>query len=207
MLFLRANMPQEQKQNPLFVFPFFYDRIGGMNIPIADIYEFHRVRTACHIACMNYFAGLLGYHFPEHDNDKGIEPMRTGYAYKNYANYHPDYNLPDNYEELAKIAISTHHEHASHHVDFYNGDVSQIPDIHVIEMVADWASANFEQLYVLRDCPYNTVLEWFNAVMGNKNWTETQLNMIHTAMKTIEEKMDKDAVMKIWKPTLAISAL
>ena len=175
-----------------------------MAIPIEDIYNFHHVRTACHINCMNYFAGLMGYHFPEHDNDKGIEPMRTGYAYKNYANYHPEYNLPDNYEDLAKIAITTHHKHAPHHVDFYNGNVSQIPDVHLIEMVCDWASANFEQLYLLHDCPYETVADWFDAEMSNKNWTDAQLNVIHEAMDFIERHMDKDAVMKIWEPVSAL---
>ena len=180
---------------------------ADMTIPIEDIYEFHRVRTACHIQCMNYFAGLLGLHFPEHDDDKNIEPMRTGYAYKNYANYHPGYNLPDNYEELAKIAITTHHEHASHHVNFYGGDVSKIPDIHLLEMVCDWASANFEQRFILRDYEFDTVWEWFNARMSDLDWSDAQMKTIRDTTDFLEKHTDKDSVMQIWAPTLAKSDL
>ena len=181
--------------------------MSDMNIPVEDIYDFHRVRTACHIECMNYFAGLLGYHFPEHDNDKGVEPMRTGYAFRNYANYHPGYNIPEKYDDLAKVAIATHHEHASHHIDFYDGDVTKVPNVHLIEMVADWASANFEQLYVLHDCPYEKVIDWFNAVMADKGWTESQLQTIQDAIAFTEKHMDYDSVMEIWQPAIELCDL
>ena len=178
-----------------------------MHIPVETIIDFHHKRTQCHIDCVNYFAGLLGYHFPEHDNDKNIEPMRTGYAYNNYAKYHPNYNLPANYEDLAKIAITTHHEHASHHVDFYGGDVSKIPNIHLLEMICDWASANFEQVFVLRDYEFETVWEWFNARMKHLNWTDKQLKMIRETTEFLNERTDKEALMQIWQPALEKSDL
>lgn len=176
-----------------------------MNISIDTIYKFHSVRTACHIATVNYFAELLGYHFPEHDGDKSTEPMRTGYAYTNYAKYHPEYNLPENYTELFHIAHKTHHEHATHHVQFYGGDVSKIPDIHVIEMVCDWCAANFEQVYIVHNIEYNTVDEWFNAKMGNLNWTDAQRGIIHSALDTIARNRDNQKIIKIWAPVLEIA--
>ena len=178
-----------------------------MNISIDTIYEFHRVRTGCHIATVNYFAELLGYHFPEHDNDKSVEPMRTGYAYTNYAKYHPKYNLPENYTELFHAAHKTHHEHATHHVQFYGGDVSKIPDVHVIEMVCDWSAANFEQVSVMGDCEYNTTLEWFDAKMAHLNWTDAQMDIIHSTLDKIAQNRDDQKIMKIWSPVLEIADL
>ena len=71
-----------------------------VNVPIETIYEFHKTRTACHVASVNYFAGLLGYHFPEHDNDKNTEPMRTVYAYKNYASYSLEKTMAKNSDNV-----------------------------------------------------------------------------------------------------------
>lgn len=173
-----------------------------MSISVETIYEFHKVRTACHVASVNYFAVLIGYHFPEHDNDKNTEPMRTGYAYKNYSEYHPEYKIPDNYSELFDVAHKTHHEHATHHIEFYNGDVSKIPDVQVIEMVCDWFSANFEQVFVLRDYEYRTVIEWFDATMSDKNWSESQLKTIHETSEFLEKATNTDALMQIWSPVI-----
>ena len=36
-----------------------------MKISVEKIFQFHHLRTQAHIDCLNYFAGLLGYHFPE----------------------------------------------------------------------------------------------------------------------------------------------
>ena len=54
-----------------------------MAVTLKTIFDFHRKRTQAHIDCLNYFAGLMGYHFPEHDNDKNSGTMQTAYAYKN----------------------------------------------------------------------------------------------------------------------------
>jgi hypothetical protein len=156
---------------------------------------------------VNYFAGLLGYHFPEHDNDKNTEPMRTGYAYKNYASYHPEYKLLDKYVALFDVAHSAHHAHASHHIEFYGGNVAQIPDICLVEMVCDWSAANFEQVSVMGDCEYNATLEWFNAQMAHLNWTDAQMDIIHSALDKIAQNRDDQKIMKIWAPVLEIADL
>ncbi len=173
-----------------------------MKVPLQDIYEFHRIRTKCHVDSVNYFASLLGYQFPEHDNDKNIEPMRTGYAYTNYASYHSDFKMLPEYKALFEVAHSTHHEHAAHHVRFYNKDASKIPFVHIIEMVCDWFSSNFEQKCILHDCKYKSVLDWFDKHMADLNWTDEQLHLIRETANFLERHMDHDAVMQIWKDTL-----
>ena len=170
-----------------------------MKVSIDKIYEFHKKRTACHVASVNYFAGLLGYQFPEHDNDKNAEPMRTGYAYKNYATYHPEYNLPDNYAELFGVAHKTHHEHASHHIESYSGDVSRIPDVCLIEMICDWFSANFEQVFIQHDLTYATVKSWLDMKIAHLNWSDAQLQIIHETSELLERTRDNDVLVRIWE--------
>ena len=191
--------PQEQKPYTLFVFPTIYDKINtDMNIPLDKIYEFHKLRTSCHIASVNYFADLVGYHFPEHDNDKNIEPIRTGYAYKNYASYHFEYKMPDNYSELYELAHTIHHMHAPHHIEFYAGDATKISDTCLIEMICDWFSANFEQVNILNDYEYKSVSDWFNAKMSNYNWTPVQLKIIHDVIEKLQRESDSNNLMRIW---------
>lgn len=173
-----------------------------VNVPIETIYEFHKTRTACHVASVNYFAGLLGYHFPEHDNDKNTEPMRTGYAYKNYASYHPEYKLLDKYVALFDAAHSAHHAHASHHIEYYGGDVAQIPDICLVEMVCDWFSASFEQVNIIHDYEYETVSGWFDAKLSHLDWTAAQLKTIRETINLIENRMNVADIMKIWAPVM-----
>lgn len=151
---------------------------------------------------VNYFAGLAGYQFPEHDNDKNTEPMRTGYAYKNYAGYHSNYKMPENYDELFNVAHHEHHSHATHHVEYYDGDVARIPDICVIEMVCDWFSANFEQTYILHDYEYETAAEWFDAKMSAHNWTTPQLETIRKMIALLNHKKNVADLMKIWAPVI-----
>lgn len=128
--------------------------------------------------------------------------MRTGYAYKNYAGYHREYNLPDNYDDLFVVARKTHHAHASHHIEFYNMDASKIPDICLIEMVCDWFSASFEQVYVVHEYEYKTVTEWFDAQMAHMNWTPAQLKTIRKTIDLIESRTNNDEVMNIWEPII-----
>ena len=173
-----------------------------MNVPIETIYEFHKTRTACHVACVNYFAKLLGYHFPKHDCDKNIEPMRTGYAYKNYSSYHPECKLLNKYAELFDAAHAAHHEHASHHIEYYNGDVANIPHDCLIEMICDWFSANFEQVNILHDYEYETVAGWFDAKLSHLNWTAAQLKTMRETIDLIKSRMNADDIMKIWAPAM-----
>ena len=178
-----------------------------MNVSVETIYNFHRVRTACHVASVNYFAGLLGYHFPEHDNDKNIEPIRTGYAYKNYAKYHKNYNILPAYEGIFTTAHATHHAHASHHLEFYGGDVSHVSRVCLIEMICDWFSANFEQIYILGDIEYSCVSTWFDATMAHLNWTPQQLKMIRETIEFLGRVADKSELMRMWAPALELAEI
>ena len=177
-----------------------------MNIDIKDIYEFSALRIACHVESVNYFEGLLGYHFPEHDNDKNIEPMRTGYAYMIYSIYHKNFNLTDEYEKLYRDAHKTHHRHATHHIHHYK-NVSEIPNIRIYEMVSDWASANFEQMNII--CLKNAICirDWFEKNRANNAWTVEQLDIINKSIEIINKNTDKTIVHKIWEPVLDKSDL
>ena len=71
-----------------------------MYIPVEKILDFYEKRTCAHIKSVNYFAGLIGYHFPEHDNDKMTGTIRTGYAHITYAKYHPEFTVTQTQREL-----------------------------------------------------------------------------------------------------------
>ena len=110
--------------------------------------------------------------------------------------------MPDNYRELFALAHKTHHEHATHHVQYYGFNAELIPEVCLMEMICDWFSANFEQVFILHDCEYESVTEWFDAQMAHINWTGTQLKMIHKMIELIENRLNHDDIMKIWAPIL-----
>lgn len=174
----------------------------AVNIDINDIFKFSELRIACHVRALNYFAGILGYSFPEHDNDKNVEPMRTGYAYIIYAAYHKNFRLLPEHEQLCLDAKKVHYQHAPHHVAHYQ-NVTDIPDIRIYEMVSDWSSANFEQKYILclKDTP--DINDWFEQNHAKLPWTPHQLELIRKSLKIISEKTDIDTVRAIWQPALA----
>ena len=64
-----------------------------MKIDINEIFTFYELRIKSHVEAVNYFASLLGYHFPEHDSDKVTEQIRTGYAYIFYKTYHKNFHV------------------------------------------------------------------------------------------------------------------
>lgn len=177
-----------------------------MKIDLNDIFNFYEMRIACHVKSMNYFASLLGYHFPEHDGDKIEEPIRTGYAYIFYQAYHKKLVLNDEYEKLCDIAKNTHHNHATHHIEHYK-NVRDIPDICLYEMVADWASANFEQMNILQEDCAVPISDWFNNNMKKLNWTEHQLKIIYDSFDIINKKTENDKIMAIWQPLLKLADL
>ncbi len=177
-----------------------------MNIDIKDIYEFSALRIACHVKSMNYFAGLLGYHFPEHDNDKNCEPMRTGYAYVIYGIYHKNFRLTEEYEKFYYDAHKTHHEHATHHIQHYE-KVADIPDIRIYEMVSDWASANFEQMKIICLKDAIGICDWFEKKCADNAWTPHQLDIIKKSIQIINENTDETVLRKIWAPVLEKSDL
>lgn len=172
-----------------------------MNINVNDIFDFYETRIKCHIESMNYFASLLGYHFPEHDSDKVQEPIRTGYSYIFYKTYHKNFHPTPEHETLCKDAINLHHAHAPHHIQYYT-DVSQIPDVRIYEMVSDWASANFEQMDIIHE-PDSVPLEiWFKNKMAKLPWTKHQLEIFKKSFEIIDKNTDIEKVKVIWQPVL-----
>ena len=177
-----------------------------MNVLMSDIFEFYELRISCHVKSMNYFADILGYHFPEHDGDKVEEPIRTGYAYVFYNAYHKNFHLSNEHIALCKDAGRLHHEHANHHIQHYS-DASQIPDIYLYEMIADWASANFEQMNIIKEKDAVSIEEWFANNMAQYNWTNHQLEIIKNAFEKIAKNTNNETVVAIWQPVVEKSDL
>ena len=174
-----------------------------MIINTDDIFKFYEKRIECHIKSVNYFASLLGHNFPDHDRDKVKEPIRTGYAYIFYNNYHPQLNLMNEYFDLCKDAHDTHHKHATHHIEHYD-NVQNIPDVSLYEMFADWNSANFEQINILHEPDAILLDEWFDKNMSKLPWSDYQLEIIKKSFETIKEKTDKEIVESIWQELLSL---
>ncbi len=168
-----------------------------MKIPINEIIEFHIMRTSAHIDTLNYFAGLLGHCFPNHDHDKYTEPYRTGYAYINYAKHHPNCHITDAQRELFDIAHDEHHRMQSHHIEHYD-NVGDIPKTVLIEMICDWYSANFESQLLNEHPQYPTVATWFDKKMSALPWTDAQRTFIAQTIQDIEHRINRDDIMKIW---------
>lgn len=184
-----------------------YDIIPLMRISIETINKFHHARTQAHIDCLNYHASLLGYHFPEHDNDKHSGPMMIGYSYKNYNKYHPEYNIPETNMELFRKMNAEHHISQTHHLEHYS-DVSEISDITLIEMVCDWFSANFEQRYLTHeDANDLSVRKWFDTQLRHNpkyKWSQKQIDLICSTIDFLEMYANYDEIMKIWQPLLSM---
>lgn len=168
-----------------------------MLVNINDIFKFYETRLLCHVRSVNYFASLLGHSFPEHDGDKTDEPIRTGYAYIVYNEYHPQLHLVREYFDLCENAKRDHHNHSTHHIPYYT-DVSKIPDLRLYEMISDWASANFEQKNILNDPNAIGLEQWFDNNMANHPWTEHQIKLIKKSFDVIREKTDYDVAKSIW---------
>ncbi len=171
-----------------------------MKIDVNDIFDFYELRIKCHIESVNYFASLLGYHFPEHDSDKVHEPTRTGYAYIFYSDYHKDIHLKPEHRELCNMVHDDHHKHAEHHIEHYKS-VSEIPDIRLYEILSDWASADFEQQEIIKDETAVSLREWFKNV-SSLPWTEHQLDIINRTFDIFEKKTDHAQISAIWEPVL-----
>lgn len=168
-----------------------------MNIPIEEIIAFHTRRTQCHIETLNYFAQLLGCHFPEHDKDKNTEPYRTGYAYYNYAKHHQNCAMLPQQHDAFSAAHDEHHKMQPHHIEHYY-TMADIPDIIITEMICDWHSANFEQNVITHENEFATVTEFFCKKMSKHDWSARQLGFIRDTIDEIAQRADYDEVIKIW---------
>lgn len=180
-----------------------YDTIHNMLIPIEKILDFYKLRTKLHVQSMNYFAGLIGYHFPEHDNDKTSGTILTGYAYKVYAKYHPECVMTKAQNDLYKSAQIEHHKTQPHHIEYYNNDVSRISDMTLIEMICDWHSASFEQRFITHEDSIGyTVYDFFVTHLNHLDWSEHQYGLIHEILEFLDMYTNHNDIMKIWSPLL-----
>ena len=167
-----------------------------MQIPMDEILDFHKRRTNCHIASLNYFAGLLGYNFPKHDYDKFTDPIMAGYAYFNYARYHGA-KITQQYLDAFDKAHAEHHSTQSHHLEHY-ADIREISHDTIIEMVCDWCSANFEQSNITHEDDFETVMDYFEQKIAQLNWTDAQRKTITETIKFLEQHADPQQLYKIW---------
>ena len=179
------------------------DIITNMHIPIEKILNFHEQRTKAHINCVNYFAGLIGYHFPEHDNDKMLGTIRNGYAYAIYKKYHPEFTFTPTQREFYDLAHDDHHKTQPHHLEHYNHDVSRISDMTLIEMICDWHSASFEQRFITHEDSIGlSVYDYFSINLHHLNWSTHQLGLIQTMFDFLDMYTSHQDVMSIWTPLI-----
>lgn len=168
-----------------------------MQIPMDKILEFHKRRTQCHVASLNYFAGLLGYNFPKHDYDKFINPIQIGYAYYNYANYHPNCKITQQYKEAFLHAHDEHHCTQPHHIEHYT-NIQEMNHNTIIEMVCDWFSANFEQTNITHINKFKSVMDFFEKQLSQLNWTKSQRETIIETINFLQKNTDSQKLYMIW---------
>ena len=183
-----------------------YDTLCNMLIPIKKILDFHQLRTQSHIDCVNYFAGLIGYHFPEHDYDKMLGTIRTGYAHAVYKKYHPEFTLTETQRELYEMVHDDHHNSQPHHLEHYQNDVSKISDMTLMEMICDWHSASFEQRFITHeDSIGHTVYDYWSTRLHHLNWSEHQITTITEILEFLDMYTNHNDVMKIWSPLINLT--
>ena len=169
-----------------------------MNIPIEEIINFHIKRTNCHVQTLNYFAQILGYHFPEHDSDKYKEPYIFGYAYCNYAKHHKNCAmLPQQKEIFAKVH-EEHHKMQPHHIEHYTS-MQDISNIALTEMLCDWHSANFEQNFITNENEFSSISDFFQKKMSKLDWSKKQLEYINMVIEKISTTSNYEEIKQIWE--------
>lgn len=174
-----------------------------MLIAAEKILDFYKLRTQSHINCVNYFAGLLGYQFPEHDGDKISGLIRTGYANIIYAKYHPEFTLTANQRELYDMAHAEHHKTQPHHLEYYNNDVSRISDMTLIEMICDWHSASFEQRYITHEDTIGySVYDFWATRLHHLGWSPRQQALVLEMLEFLDTYARHENILDIWQPLL-----
>jgi len=164
-----------------------------------EILEFHKKRTDAHIAGVNYFAGLVGARFPDHDADKSAAPLLEPYALKNYANYHPDFPWTDSDEAAFDRARRAHHAAAAHHPESYAA-ATDMPDDRITEMLCDWSAANKEQLLIRNVREYIDVADFFaREALPEHRFSAGQSRLIVSLMADMVSRFDEGKFLSIWE--------
>ena len=165
----------------------------------SEIIEFYKRRTGAHITALNYFAGLLGTRFPEHDSDKFSAPLLIPYALKNYSDYHPDFAWSDALEKESQCAWYKHHSSAAHHVESY-ADIADMPDTRITEMLCDWFTANNEQNLVQKRPVYCTIMDFYSRhALPTFKFVPRQQTLILELIEELKVREDTEKFLEIWK--------
>ena len=69
-------------------------------------------------------------------------------------------------------------------------------------MVADWSSANFENMNIIHDPESVPIQKWFDNNMADLGWTDHQLDIIKKSFDIIDKNTDIETITKIWQPLL-----
>ena len=72
----------------------------------------------------------------------------------------------------------------------------------VYEMIADWASANFEQMNIIHDPEAVEIETWFQNKMADQGRTDEQMDIIKKSFEIIHTNTDDEHVKSIWAPLL-----
>lgn len=149
-------------------------------------------RTQNHINLVNKYAKKVGYKFPDHDSEK-ITKLVNSYCLFVI----PNTERTDAEKAVLGAATLLHVLQNPHHPEFWtetsldgftrenftpNGPVeaTKMPEIALIEMVADWCA-------VAEEKGTNTPLEWFERVNG-KRWIFTNK----------QQEVIKDLISQMW---------
>ena len=173
-----------------------------MALNTKDIFDFYDLRMLCHINSVNYFAGLFGRQFPEHDNDKFSDSMRNGYAYVFYNTYYKNFDISDEQIIACNAVKYQHHKNATHHIEHYDM-VSDIPDTCLCEILCDCAATNFEFLRIIQQPGTLPLTEWFQQNMLQLPWNQKQMDIINKSLDILDKNSNFDTVTEIWQTLLA----
>ncbi|MDR1026856.1 MAG: DUF5662 family protein [Rickettsiales bacterium] len=161
-----------------------------------------RARTAAHIASVNYFANLIGLSFPDHDASKFKEPEHDAYVV--YSRRFGDNPIPPTEAEAAAARAAKRHHWTTnpHHAQFY-ADVSEMPEIRMIEMACDLSAVNKEanmKRYGGKGDEYSSATDYLERVsFRDFAFTIVQADFLRMTAARLERLFRAADFAKIWR--------
>ncbi|MDR2770380.1 MAG: DUF5662 family protein [Rickettsiales bacterium] len=107
--------------------------------------EYFLRRLFRHRLSVNYFAELVGYHFPEHDASKLCRSEYSPYILRIW-DLHVE-PLPMSARQRASVSIAADHHYFfnPHHAQYWGAHTRSIPEPIMIEMSCDISAVHFEK--------------------------------------------------------------
>ena len=171
-------------------------------VPTQEMIDFVTDRINRHIKSVNYFASLIGRHYPDHDLDKFDEPLFSRYVVGYWYLFNNDTSLADNvtpeFREAFIAAKKPHYQTRSHHTDYW-GNPHDMPPVALEEMACDMfamcAEKNMRGLkrakkfldYWVEDTP-----QWFQ-------YSKEQDSIMRDLFAKLEARWNRDDFLKIWE--------